>query len=84
MPEYDDKGTWVLFRAKNRKTDKSPEYSGTLTLQDGTECWLDAWVKTSSKTGEKFFSGKYKPKEQQMADDAQAAFEGSQDSDAPF
>lgn len=64
MPEYDNKGTWVLFRNKRKKLETHPEYTGTLTLLDGTECWLDAWVKTD-KNGDTFFSGRYKPKESQ-------------------
>lgn len=82
MPEYDNRGKFVLFRNKNRKSDTHPEYTGTLTLLDGTECYLVAWMKESKKTGEKFFSGRYKPKDAQAhagPDDA-----GEEPQDAPF
>lgn len=64
MAEYEKKhGDFVLFVAKNRKSDKSPSHTGTIFL-DGVTYNLAAWEKTS-QTGNRFFSGRvgdeYKP-----------------------
>ncbi len=59
---YDNTNTGVLFKNKRRQNDKQPEYTGNANI-DGTEYWVNAWVKTSGKTGEKFFSFSFKAKE---------------------
>lgn len=61
--QYDNKGRGVLFRndQKNKDDERAPDYTGSLTLLDGTECFLDAWIRTSKK-GTKFMSVRYKPK----------------------
>lgn len=59
--EYDNTNKGVLFKAKERATDKHPEYSGYINI-DGREYWLAGWVK-ESKAGNKFFSLAVKPKE---------------------
>ncbi|WP_339908270.1 hypothetical protein [Symmachiella dynata] len=55
MPEYDNTNRGVLFRNKNRKTDKHPDYTGTINIR-GEEFRLAAWTKTSRNSGQKFFS----------------------------
>jgi hypothetical protein len=61
---YDNTNRGALFKAKERKSEKSPEYTGSLNI-DGKEFYLSAWVK-DGKSG-KFFSLAVKPKEQQTA-----------------
>lgn len=57
MAEYEKKhGDFVLFAAKNRKSDKSPSHTGTIFL-DGKTYNIAAWEK-HSQTGNKFFSGR--------------------------
>ena len=58
---YDNTNTGALFKAKERATDKHPEYTGTINV-DGTEYWLSGWVK-ESKAGQKYFSLSVKPKD---------------------
>ena len=60
MTEYDNTNRGVLFRAKERKSVKHPEYSGSINIQ-GVEYWLDGWIK-DGKSG-KFFSLSVKPKD---------------------
>jgi hypothetical protein len=60
VTEYDNTNRGVLFRAKERKSDKHPEYSGSVNIE-GVEYWLDGWVK-DGKSG-KFFSLSVKPKD---------------------
>jgi hypothetical protein len=64
MAEYEKKhGDFVLFVARNRKSDKSPSHTGTIFL-DGVTYNLAAWEKRS-QNGNTFFSGRvgdeYKP-----------------------
>ena len=57
---YDNTNRGTLGRNKRREKDTQPEYTGKLNV-DGTDYWLNAWVKESN--GEKFFSLSVKPKE---------------------
>ena len=56
--------TGTLGKNKNRKTDKHPEYTGSVMV-NGVEMWISAWVKENSKDGNKFFSLAFQPKDQQ-------------------
>jgi uncharacterized protein (DUF736 family) len=59
---YDNRGRGVLFGNEDKSEDRDPDYRGNLTLQDGTECWLDAWINEAKSSGKKFMSLRYKPK----------------------
>jgi hypothetical protein len=59
--DHDNTNRFTLFRNKDRKTDGSPEYSGSINI-DGVEYRLGAWVK-EGKNG-RFFSGSVRPKDQ--------------------
>lgn len=65
MPYEQKPNTGSLFKAKDRATDKHPEYTGSFNI-DGTEYWLAAWVK-ESQNGTKYFSLSVKPKEAKPA-----------------
>jgi hypothetical protein len=72
---YEQKpNTGVLFKAE-KKSDKHPDYTGTLKMEDG-EYLLSAWIK-EGKRG-KFFSLSLKKK------DATASKTSSNDNDLPF
>lgn len=66
MKEYDRTNTGTLGKNRNRKTDKHPEYTGSINI-NGVEYWLSAWVKTAGdrapEPGSKFFSLSVKPKD---------------------
>ena len=69
MQEYDNKNTFMLFYETEKKTDKSPDFTGKLTDINGKEWRVAAWERTS-KNGNNFLSGKvdeFKPKEQTTA-----------------
>ena len=53
---YDNKDSFVLFRNDRKEKDNQPDYTGKITLPDGTERRLAAWLK-EGKSG-KVFSGK--------------------------
>lgn len=61
----DNKGT--LGKNKRREKDTHPEYSGQATI-DGKDFWISAWVKTSSRDGEKFFSLSFREKQERATD----------------
>lgn len=61
MTQYDNKNRAVLFKNKDKRDDKDPDYRGNLNV-DGKEFWLDFWLQTAKASGEKFMSGRVKPK----------------------
>jgi hypothetical protein len=60
--KFDNRG--LLFRNRNKETDKHPDYTGELTI-GGTEYSLSAWVK-EGRHG-KFMSLSARPREQRTA-----------------
>ena len=64
---YDNTNSGMMARNENRKTDKHPEFSGSINVE-GRDYWLSAWVnegKPGGKMeGKKYFSIKLNPKEQ--------------------
>lgn len=59
---FDNTNRGILSKNLNKTADNHPEYSGSLNV-DGTDYWLSAWIKESSKDGKKFFSLSIKPKD---------------------
>jgi len=57
MPEYDDKNTFILFYETDKKSEKSPDFTGNLTDNNGKKWRIAAWERTS-KSGKNFLSGK--------------------------
>jgi uncharacterized protein (DUF736 family) len=55
--EYDDKNSFILFLETDKKSEKSPDYTGTLTDESGKKWRIAAW-KRVSKSGKGFLSGK--------------------------
>ena len=62
MTEYENTNRGVLFRNKDKRDDRDPLYRGSINV-GGQEYWLDAWVNTAKKSGEKFMSLRVKPKQ---------------------
>ena len=64
MSDFDNTNRGVLFKNDNKKTDKHPDYTGTVNVE-GVERYLSAWIKRS-KAGKPFMSLSIgKPKDQQ-------------------
>ena len=78
---YDNTNSGALFRNENKKSEKSPEFSGTINA-DGKEYWLAGWVK-ESKAGKKFFSLSLTAKDEQSQTTPQPEPAGIPD-DIPF
>lgn len=82
--EYDNTNRGALFKNSEPKTDKSPEYTGSINV-DGKEFYLNGWVKDGKKG--KFFSLSVKPKEQKQVAKPQMQAQKPQrfeDSEIPF
>jgi hypothetical protein len=60
---YDNTNSGVLFRNDRKESAKHADYKGEINAA-GVEFWVDAWVRTSSKNGSKFFSFKLRPKKE--------------------
>lgn len=64
---YDNTNSGIMYRNENRKTDKHPEFTGSINV-DGTDYWLSGWVNEGKQggklEGKKYFSIKLNPKEQ--------------------
>lgn len=54
---YDNTNSGIMARNENRKTDKHPEFSGSINVE-GTDYWLSAWV-NEGKPGGKMEGKKY-------------------------
>lgn len=61
MADYDNTNTGALFRAKEKQSEKHPDYTGSINIE-GKEYWLSGWLK-ESKLGQKYFSLAVKPKD---------------------
>lgn len=48
MSDYDNTDTGVLFKNERKKSDKHPDYTGSINI-GGTEYWLSAWIKEGKK-----------------------------------
>ena len=57
---YDNNLRGVLFPEKEKRSENSPDYSGSCEI-DGKQYWLDGWKRRSQK-GDPFLSLRLKPK----------------------
>jgi uncharacterized protein (DUF736 family) len=57
--------TGSLKRNDKQGIETRPDYRGKITLLDGQEFWLSAWINADRETGEKYMSLKLQPKEDQ-------------------
>jgi uncharacterized protein (DUF736 family) len=59
---YDNNMSGVLFKNDKKGNDKRPDYRGTAVI-DGVDLNISAWIKASQKTGDKFMSLRFEPKQ---------------------
>lgn len=83
--DYDNTNRGTLFKAKEKKSEKSPDYTGTINV-NGVEMRLSGWLK-ESKAGMKYFSLAVSEKtdQYQSTSNARPRSEGRSDGSAdPF
>jgi len=79
--QYDNTFSFAMFKNEKGDNEARPDYTGTVTLEDGKEMRMAAWVR-ESKSGVKYLSGRLsEPQVQASAAGSNAAVEGA---DVPF
>lgn len=71
MTQYDNTNRGVLFYNNEKKSERGPDWSGTLNVE-GKEYFFDAWTKAGRNGGE-FLSVSIKEKTQQRQAPRQSA-----------
>ena len=80
---YDNTNSGMMARNENRKTDKHPEFSGSINVE-GREFWLSAWIKERKDGSGRFFSLSVKPKDGASAPAAPRPAPADIDDEIPF
>ena len=84
MADYDNTNRGSLFKNTKKEEDRHPDYNGSINVE-GTEYWLNAWIKESKKDGTKFFSLSVKEKQDSpRQSSAPTRKKKDEDSDLPF
>jgi hypothetical protein len=81
--EYDNTNRGAIFKAKEKRTERSPDRTGEITVfcphcKATTEFWLSGWIK-KARSGQVFLSLACNPKE-----DVQGQTSDDIDEDIPF
>jgi len=53
--QFDGSNRGAIFRNDKKQGDNDPDYRGSLDV-GGVQHWVSAWMKTSSRTGERYMS----------------------------
>ena len=84
MAEYSNENRGTLFKNTKKEEDRHPDYNGSINVE-GTEYWLNAWIKESKKDGTKFFSLSIKEKQDSPRQSSAPTRKTKvEDSDLPF
>jgi hypothetical protein len=84
MAEYSNENRGSLFKNNKKEEDRHPDYNGSINVE-GTEYWINAWIKESKKDGTKFFSLSVKEKQDSpRQSSAPTRKSKNDDSDLPF
>ena len=86
MTQYDNTNSGAIFPAREKKSEKHPDMTGSLNV-NGVEYYVSAWTKVS-KQGNKFLSLSVKAKEQVAKQNVRQAQQvvanDFEDDDLPF
>jgi len=80
--EYDNNNRGMLMRARDKQTEKHPDYFGSLNV-NGVDFELSGWIKVS-KAGNKYMSLTIKPPFKKTTKVATPAVEPFEDDEVPF
>lgn len=81
--QYDNTNSFVLFKNNKKETENHPDFTGKITLEDGTEKRLACWVR-ESKNGNKFYSGKMSDFQEQSEQTQSTTAKASSEDDLQF
>jgi uncharacterized protein (DUF736 family) len=74
----------ALFKNDRKEKPSHPDYRGDCMI-NGKPFWVSAWIKTSEKSGQKFMSLAFRPKEEAKPKPAtKGNFDGPLDNDLPL
>lgn len=62
MSNFDPNLSGVLFKNDKKGNEKRPDYRGSAVI-DNVHFNISAWIKASKKTGDKFMSLRFEPKQ---------------------
>ncbi len=62
MSNFDPNLSGVLFKNDKKGNEKRPDYRGSAVI-DNVDFNISAWIKASKKTGDKFMSLRFEPKQ---------------------
>lgn len=60
---YDNTNRGIIAKNERKTEDNHPDIAGSINV-NGTDFWLNGWLKTNSKDGSKFYSLTVKPKQE--------------------
>lgn len=83
MADYDNTNRGSLFKNTKKEEDRHPDYNGSINVE-GTEYWLNAWIKESKKDGTKFFSLSVKEKQDSPRQSSAPTRKTKPNDDLPF
>ena len=83
MAEYSNENRGTLFKNTKKEEDRHPDYNGSINVE-GTEYWLNAWIKESKKDGTKFFSLSVKEKQDSPRQSSAPTRKTKDDDGLPF
>jgi len=81
----EDAGTGALFKNDRKEKPSHPDYRGDCEIH-GKPFWVSSWIKVSEKTGQKYMSLAFRPKEEVKPKPtaSRANFDKSIDDEMPF
>jgi uncharacterized protein (DUF736 family) len=62
VSNFDPNLSGVLFKNDKKGNEKRPDYRGSCVI-DNVDMNISAWIKASKKTGDKFMSLRFEPKQ---------------------
>lgn len=60
---HDNTNRGTIAKNKRKTEDKHPDIAGSINVE-GTDYWINGWLKTNSRDGSKFYSLTVKPKQE--------------------
>ena len=81
--KFDDTNHGALFKNTEKEDPKHADYRGEIDVE-GKKFWLNAWLRTSKKTGTKFLSLSVKPKTAAVAKPKSANADNEMSDEIPF